>query len=432
LNNYKYISGKSNTKDIKIGVVGLGYVGLPLALAFAKIFNVIGFDLNKERIKGLRNGFDKNNDINKTDFLEKDIFFTDSEKHLRDVNFFVISVPTPVDDNKVPNLDYLIKASKLVSKYLNKGDFIIYESTVYPGATESICLPIILKETSLQLNTDFYLGYSPERINPGDKSKTIDQIVKVTSGSCPEAADYIDAVYKSIIKAGTLKASSIKVAEAAKVIENIQRDVNIALFNELAQIFNKLGIDSKDVFQAAASKWNFHNYQPGLVGGHCIGVDPYYMTYLCEQIQFQPKIINAGRAINDSMAKYVSSKFFRILKENVPKGSIHVLIIGASFKENCSDIRNSKVFEIYGLLANYGCLVDIIDEYVDEQEVYNIYKLKLNRNPKKNFYDGLLLAVPHDIYLDKGINFIKSFGKPDCIFFDLKSIYKKGDSQLRL
>lgn len=422
------------TNNLKIGVIGLGYVGLPLAHAFAEKYTVIGYDLNENRIEELKCGIDRNNDIDKSFFKKRKIIYTSSELLLKDINFFVVSVPTPVDDENQPNFEYIISASKLVAKYLKKGDYVVYESTVYPGATEEVCLPILLNNSQLIINKDFYLGYSPERINPGDKNKKIEDIVKITSGSCENSAEFIDKVYSSVIKAGTYKAVSIKVAEAAKVIENIQRDVNIALFNEFSKIFYKIDIDSKDVFQAAATKWNFHNYHPGLVGGHCIGVDPYYMTFLCEKLKYNPKIINSGRELNDSMANYAANIFVDLMNKNIDnKDNIYkVLIIGVSFKEDCNDIRNSKVINLFESLKKKGCKVDITDKNVDGNYFKKKYNTPLLKSPPKCSYDGIILAVPHKIYIDKGVNYIRKFGKENHLFFDLLSVFSKNQSDIRL
>ncbi len=410
----------------------MGYVGLPLALTFASKYKVIGFDLQKKRINELQNNFDRNKDIESYNLSNKNISYTSNEKKLLEVNVFIIAVPTPVDINNKPDFSCLINATKLVSNYLQKNSVIIYESTVYPGATEEICLPLILRKSNLTLNRDFFLGYSPERINPGDKEKTVSDIIKVTSGSNEESAEFIDNLYSSVIKAGTYKADSIKVAEAAKVIENIQRDVNIALFNELAKIFNNINIDSNDVFKAAATKWNFHKYQPGLVGGHCIGVDPYYMTFLCEKLKYKSLIISSGREINDSMANYAAKRFVDLIKVRTGMSKHKILIIGVSFKKDCNDIRNSKVFDLFKSLIKYNCKVDLTDDYVDSKDVLKKYNIALIKDPPKQYYDGIIFAVPHKIYLNKGVEYIRSFGKSNHSFFDLQSVFDKDQSDIRL
>ena len=364
--------------------------------------------------------------------LDIDINFSSEEIDLEDINIFIITVPTPVDSLNQPDFKYLIEATNLISKFLNKNSFVIYESTVYPGATEEVCLPIILKSTNLTLNKDFFLGYSPERVNPGDKDKTIRDIIKITSGSCEYASNFVDQLYSSVVSAGTFKVNSIKVAEAAKLIENIQRDVNIALINELSKIFYKLNIDTNEVLEASSTKWNFHKYKPGLVGGHCIGIDPFYMSYLCQKFDHNPVIITSGRKINDSMAKDAANRFFNLLNKNFQSSSFRVLIIGITFKENCNDIRNSKVFDLINMLKDLGCLVDVTDQIVDSKIIFEKKNLSLIKNPSKNFYDGIILAVPHEVYVNRGINYLKSFGKKDHLFFDLRGVFKINQSDLRL
>ncbi len=418
--------------NLYIAVIGLGYVGLPLALAFAEKYKVIGFDLISKRINELKSKVDRNCEIDKNELDNKNIKFTANEKDLENVNIFIVTVPTPVDKNNKPDFTCLIDATKLVSKYISKNGYVIYESTVYPGATEEICVPIISEISKLNFNTDFFVGYSPERVNPGDKTKTLKDIIKLTSGSSPEAANFVDELYSSIISAGTFKVKSIKLAEAAKLIENIQRDVNIALVNELSKIFFRLGIDTNEVITASSTKWNFQKYYPGLVGGHCIGVDPYYMSFLCEKLKYEPKLIASGREINDSMAKDLAIRIYDLLNKKLKNNSYIVLVIGLTFKENCNDIRNSKVFDLVKSLNNFGCKVDVIDENVDQEFINKEHELNLIRNPKLNYYDGVVLAVPHNIYVDKGVNFIRSFGKKEHLFFDLKGVFKIEESDLRM
>ena len=432
MDNSSSIKNLNLNQNLKIAIIGLGYVGLPLSITFANKYKVIGFDKSIERIEDLKNGFDRNNELNKSNLENKNISFSSDEKDLDDVNIFIITVPTPVDSLNQPDFKYLIDATNLISKFLKKNSFIIYESTVYPGATEEVCLPIILKSTELIFNKDFFLGYSPERVNPGDKEKTIKDIIKITSGSSEYATNFIDKLYSSVISAGTFKVDSIKVAEAAKLIENIQRDVNIALINELSKIFYKLNIDTNEVIEASSTKWNFHKYKPGLVGGHCIGIDPFYMSYLCQKIDHNPVIIASGRKINDSMARDAANRFFNLLNKKFQISNFKILIIGITFKENCNDIRNSKVFDLINSLKDLGCLVDVTDEVVDSKIILEKKDLNLLLNPPKNTYDGIILAVPHLIYLNRGINYLKSFGKKDHIFFDLRGVFKKNQSDLRL
>ena len=418
---------------MRIAIIGLGYVGLPLAISLSKKYNVVGFDINKNRIQDLINGFDTTKQINKDNLISSNIEFTFDHRNLFNISVFIIAVPTPIKITKEPDLENIINATEMVSKYLKRESYVIYESTVYPGLTEEICLPILKKNSGLKLNEDFYIGYSPERINPGDNTKTIDNIVKITSGSCKKASDFIDDLYKSIINAGTFKAESIKVAEAAKVIENIQRDVNIALINELSMIFNKMGIDTIEVLNASASKWNFHKYLPGLVGGHCIGVDPYYLKHKADQLGINSRMISAGRYTNDYMPEYIATKFMQILLKKVKNlSSVKVLIMGITFKEDCQDIRNSKVFDLILELKKFSIKVDVFDPIANPLEVLKEHNIYLNKKLNDSFYDGLILAVPHDYFLKKGIKYIKNILKKESIFFDLKSVYSKNDSDFRL
>ena len=421
-------------QDKEIAIVGLGYVGLPLAVAFGKKYKTIGFDINQKRIKDLKEFNDRTlevtkGEIKKSQFLE----FTSNQEQMRNCSIYIVTVPTPIDTDKRPDLSAIRNASQLVGNLLSKGDYVIYESTVYPGVTEEICVPILEEYSGLKFNHDFFCGYSPERINPGDKNHRVEDIVKVTSGSTKEAANVIDKLYSSIITAGTFKASSIKVAEAAKVIENTQRDINIALINELSIVFDTLNIDTKDVLEAAETKWNFINFKPGLVGGHCIGVDPYYLTYKAIKSGYTPEIILTGRKLNDDMGKYVSKRTLDLMNESniVPKDS-KILIMGFSFKENCPDIRNSLVFDLYSTIKKDCNLVDVFDPWVDPKEAKEYYDLDIIDAPKRDFYDAIIIAIAHQEFLDLGIEEIRRFGKDNSIIFDIKSIFDSNDTDGRL
>ena len=407
---------------MKIAVIGLGYVGLPLAHAFCEKFDVIGFDISNSRIDELKNAIDRTLELSSaqlSEAIENGIVFTSNSEEIADCNFFIVTVPTPIDINNKPDLSPLISASKLVSRYINKGDIIVYESTVYPGATEEVCVPILEEGSKLIFNEDFFCGYSPERINPGDKEHTVKKILKITSGSNPQISKKIDDVYSQVIEAGTYLAPSIKVAEAAKVIENSQRDINIAFVNELAIIFNKLNIDTSEVLKAAETKWNFLPFKPGLVGGHCIGVDPYYLTYKSLQAGYSPEVILAGRRLNDNMPIYIANQYVKLIASKVlqVKG-FKVLILGITFKENCPDIRNSKVIDIYRELEEFGCNVDISDYWADSEEVLDEYHIHLKDNPLIDEYDGVVVAVAHDNY--RSLKF-----RNDQIIYDVKSIIKE-------
>lgn len=419
---------------LKLAVIGLGYVGLPLALAFAKKRKVIGFDINKIRINELTSGIDRNKESLKEELQEiKFLNFTSNPEDLKFSNCYIITVPTPVDEFKKPNLDFLINATKMISSMLKKNDVVIYESTVYPGCLEEQCVPILERFSNLKFNEDFYCGYSPERINPGDKEHTISNIKKITSGSTPEIADLIDDLYKEIISAGTHKAPSIKVAEAAKVIENTQRDLNIALINELSMLFGQMNIDTQSVLDAAGSKWNFLNFKPGLVGGHCIGVDPYYLTYKAESIGFNPKVILAGRETNDNMGIHVSSNFvLEMNKKDISVKGSNILIMGLTFKENCADIRNSGIENVIKELNKYGCNVDLYDPWANSNEINEIYDKYPNTNLTNNSYDGVIIAVRHEIFKNMGIKKIKNLCKKKCIIYDLKYLFSKHDVDMRL
>ncbi|MGB5578303.1 MAG: nucleotide sugar dehydrogenase, partial [Woeseiaceae bacterium] len=385
-------------KNLRIGIVGLGYVGLPLAVEFGKQYPTVGFDINADRVAELESGKDATLECSSEELAEaKHLGYASSTDAIADCNFYVVTVPTPIGDSNRPLLTPLKMASQMLSGVIKKGDIVVYESTVYPGATEEFCVPLLEKESGLKMNKDFFVGYSPERINPGDKEHRLPSILKVTSGSTPEVAEFVDGVYKSIITAGTHKASSIKVAEAAKVIENTQRDVNIALVNELAMIFERVGIDTEEVLEAAGTKWNFLPFRPGLVGGHCIGIDPYYLTYKAEQLGYHPQMILAGRRINDNMSLYVASQ---IIKKMLSKGmqplTSRVLILGLTFKENCPDLRNTKVVDIKKELESYGVKIDIHDPWVDADEARQEYGFDLVSKPEKGAYDGVIIAVAHD------------------------------------
>ena len=421
-------------EDLKLAVIGLGYVGLPLALEFSKKKNVIGFDINKNRINELKSGIDKNLEFNKEKLQKaQQLYLTHNIEDLKLANCFIVTVPTPIDKFKKPDLKPLYLASEIISKLLKKNDIVIYESTVYPGCIEEECIPILEKYSNLSLNKDFLCGYSPERVNPGDKQHTISNIKKITSGSTPEATNLVDNLYKSIITAGTHKAPSIKVAEAAKVIENTQRDLNIALINELSILFNKLNIDTQAVLDAAESKWNFLPFKPGLVGGHCIGVDPYYLTYKAESIGYETKIILAGRELNDKMGEYVASQLVLAMKKKkIEIKNSRVLIMGLTFKENCADIRNSGVKILYESLKKFNCIIDLYDPWANEDDIKKIYHINPIQSLTENTYDGLLIAVAHDKFKNLGENFIKNLCKKTRVIYDLKNLFKSDKIDLRL
>ncbi len=410
----------------KITVIGLGYVGLPLAIEFGKHFQTKGYDINSKRIQDLKKGIDSTLEVSKAQFnSSKKISFTNDINDIKDSNIYIVTVPTPVDDFKRPNLKPLEKSSRDVGSVLKKGDIVIYESTVYPGATEEFCVPILENESGLKLNKDFFCGYSPERINPGDKKHTLTNITKIVSGSNKKALKNINELYSKIIKAGIHKAPSIKVAEAAKVIENTQRDVNIALINELSMLFAKLNINSKDVFDAANTKWNFLDFRPGLVGGHCIGVDPYYLTHKAHEIGFYPEMILAGRRTNDLMSDYLVNKVFDLMiKKNIKISNARFLVMGLTFKEDCPDVRNTKVTDIVFSLKEYSKYVDIYDPWVSRDEIRDTYSLKINKNLKANTYDVVIIAVPHNKFKQMGINKIKKLAKSNNVIFDAKQIFK--------
>ena len=421
-------------KNIKIAVIGLGYVGLPLAVEFGKHLPVVGFDINTSRIAALRAGTDHTLEVSDEELTQAShLSYSSDTQALKNCNFFIVTVPTPIDDYKQPDLTPLIKASEAIGSLLEKDDIVVYESTVYPGATEEVCIPMLEKVSGLTFNQDFYAGYSPERINPGDKEHRVTNILKVTAGSTPEVADFVDQVYNLIITAGTHKAASIKVAEAAKVIENTQRDVNIALINELAVIFNKMGIDTQAVLEAAGTKWNFLPFRPGLVGGHCIGVDPYYLTHKAQSIGYNPEIILAGRRLNDSMGEYVVTQLVKtMIKKRIQVEGAKVLILGLSFKENCPDVRNTKIIDIVHELEEYNIEVDVYDPWVDAVEAEREYNVTPVSKPAKNSYDGIILAVAHNQFVEMGIEQIRSLGKSSHVLYDLKYVFAKEDTDIRL
>jgi UDP-N-acetyl-D-galactosamine dehydrogenase len=435
LNGIKIIIKMINkNEDLKLAIIGLGYVGLPLALEFSKKKKVIGFDINNKRISELRSGIDKNLEFSKEELQNlKQLNFTNSVEDLKSANCFIITVPTPVDEFKKPNLTPLLMASEMIGKIIKKGNLIIYESTVYPGCIEEECVPILVKFSELNFNKDFFCGYSPERINPGDKKHTISNIKKITSGSTPKIANLVDDLYNEIITVGTHKAPSIKVAEAAKVIENTQRDLNIALINELSILFNKLNIDTQAVLDAAGSKWNFLPFKPGLVGGHCIGVDPYYLTFKAEKIGYHPNIILSGREINDNMGNYVASEMIKEMKKKKiqVKGS-KILIMGLTFKENCADIRNSGVKNVIEILKKNSCDLDLYDPWADNEEIKKIYGTAPQLRLNNDFYDGIIIAVAHEKFKKMGHAEIKNLCKKNHIIYDLKYLFSKDQVDLRL
>ena len=423
-----------NINKLKIAVIGLGYVGLPLAVEFGKKNPVVGFDINASRIAALMAGTDHTLEVSDEELaVAINLRYSSDIQTLKDCNFFIVTVPTPIDSSKQPDLTPLITASKAIGSLLKKDDIVVYESTVYPGATEEVCVPVLEEVSGLILNQDFYAGYSPERINPGDKEHRVTNILKVTAGSTPEVADFIDEVYNLIITAGTHKAPSIRVAEAAKVIENTQRDVNIALINELAVIFNKMGIDTEAVLKAAGTKWNFLPFRPGLVGGHCIGVDPYYLTHKAQAIGHNPEIILAGRRLNDSMGEYVVTQLVKtMIKKRIQIEGAKVLVLGLSFKENCPDVRNTKVIDIIHELQKYNVEIDVHDPWINANEANREYSITPISQPISNQYDGIILAVAHEQFIKMGIEKIRALGKDNHVLYDLKYLFTKEDTDIRL
>ena len=411
-----------NIETKRIAVIGLGYVGLPLAVEFGKFFQTIGFDINQHRVEELLSEADSTLEVTSSELREAiNLSFTNDLNDLRSCNIFIITVPTPIDENKNPDLRPLISASKIAGGLIKKDDIVIYESTVYPGATEEVCVPILEKISKLKFNVDFYCGYSPERINPGDKEHRLPLIKKVTSGSSPLTADIVDSIYQRIIKAGTHKAPSIKVAEASKVIENTQRDINIALINELALIFNKLEIDTESVLEAAGTKWNFLPFRPGLVGGHCIGVDPYYLTHKAIEVGYSPDIILAGRRLNDDMGSYVVKQVIALMRsKSIDVKNANILIMGLTFKENCPDIRNTRVVDLVNGFLKNNCLVDVYDPWVNKVEANNEYGIMPIIAPLQKKYDAIVLAVAHNEFKELSIQHIRAFGKDKHILYDIK------------
>lgn len=421
-------------QDVKLAIVGLGYVGLPLAVEFGKKRSVLGFDIDSHRIDELKRGQDHTLEVDEAELAAAtQLEFTADAARLAQANVYIVTVPTPIDAYKQPDLTPLRKASETIGRVLKRGDIVIYESTVYPGATEEDCVPVLERASGLVFNRDFYAGYSPERINPGDKSHRVSTIKKVTSGSTPEVADLVDALYGQIVTAGTHKAASIRVAEAAKVIENTQRDVNIALINELALIFNKMGIDTEAVLQAAGTKWNFLPFRPGLVGGHCIGVDPYYLTHKAQSLGYHPEIILAGRRLNDAMGGYVVSQLVKAMtKRRIHVQGARVLVMGLTFKENCPDLRNTRVVDIVRELREYGVEADVHDPWVDPAEAQAEYGIQPVPAPGPGQYDGIVLAVAHRQFAELGAARIRAYGKPEHVLYDLKYVLQPGESDLRL
>jgi len=420
--------------DLKIAVIGLGYVGLPLAVEFGKKVPVVGFDIYQKRIDELQSGQDHTLEVSPEELKQANqLGYSANLEDLKSCNFFIVTVPTPIDDFKQPDLTPLVKASTSIGQVLKKGDVVVYESTVYPGATEEVCIPVLENISGLTFNQDFFAGYSSKRINLGDKLRRVTNILKITSGSTPEVAEFVDQVYKLVIEAGTHKASSIKVAEAAKVIENTQRDVNIALINELAVIFNKMGIDTEAVLQAAGTKWNFLPFRPGLVGGHCIGVDPYYLTHKAQSIGLHPEIILAARRLNDRMGEYVATQLIKeMVKKRIQVVGSKILVMGLSFKENCPDIRNTKIVDIVNALKEYDLDLDIYDPWVDIDEAKHEYGLAPVNVLKKNEYDAIILAVVHDQFKQMTAREIHALGKTKHVLFDLKYILNKDETSIRL
>ena len=411
----------------RIGLVGLGYVGLPLAVEFGKHLPTIGLDINTQRIEELNSGFDRSLECTKEEMdLAGKLSFSADPSHLKDCNVYIVTVPTPIDGYNRPDLTPLVKASHSVGKVLSAGDIVIYESTVYPGATEEVCVPILEAQSGLKYNQDFFCGYSPERINPGDKQHRITNIKKVTSGSTPEVSEFVDALYRLIIVAGTHRASSIRVAEAAKVIENTQRDVNIALINELAILFHKLGLNTLEVLEAAGSKWNFLPFRPVLVGGHCIGVDPYYLTHKAQEVGYHPEIILAGRRINDGMGEYVVQRLVKLMnRRRIHVSQANILILGLTFKENCPDIRNTRVIDIIDELKSYSANVDVYDPWASPHEAHEEYGVDLIGELRQDYYDAVIIAVSHQEFVAMGIDKIRALGKAESVVFDVKYLFPK-------
>ncbi|WP_435106089.1 nucleotide sugar dehydrogenase [Arhodomonas sp. AD133] len=419
---------KPSKEQPRIAVVGLGYVGLPLAVAMARCYPVVGFDVKTSRIEALRTGWDETREVSPEDLrgAESQLTFTDDVDRLRDCNVYIVTVPTPIDAARQPDLGPLRAASETVGRVVSPGDVVIYESTVYPGATEEECVPVVERMSGLVYNRDFFVGYSPERINPGDHAHRVADIVKVTAGSTPEVADFVDALYARVIAAGTHRASSIRVAEAAKVIENTQRDVNIALVNELAMLFDRLGIDTREVLAAAGTKWNFLPFRPGLVGGHCIGVDPYYLTYKAQQVGHHPEMILAGRRTNDAMGGYVAAQVVKLMtKRKLPVVDAEILVLGLAFKENCPDLRNTRVVDIISELADYHARISVHDPWVAREEARTEYGITLAEEPEPGRYDAVILAVAHDEFREMGLERLRALLRPGGVLYDIKGVFPR-------
>ena len=420
-------------ENYRIALVGLGYVGLPLAVEFSKKYNTHGFDTSETRVSELLSGVDKTLELSEKDLNSSNVIYTSNLDDIKNCNIYIITVPTPIDENNIPDLSMVGEATTNIAKILNKGDIVIYESTVYPGLTEEFCVPIIERESGLKYNKQFYCGYSPERINPGDKEHKIKDIVKVTSGSTSDIATLIDNLYRSIIPAGTYLAQSIKVAEMAKVIENTQRDVNIALINEFAQICNKLDIDTEDVLKASETKWNFIPFRPGLVGGHCIGIDPYYLTYKCEQVGHKPEVILSGRLLNDNMHNFIAEDVISLMeKKKIELENAKILIMGFTFKENCPDYRNSRSFNLKQTLEQKGFSVDVYDPWINNDKIHKEFHFLPVTEPEEGVYDAIILTVAHNEFISMGENTIRSFGKDNHILYDMKYILPASKSDARL
>lgn len=420
--------------DLRVAVLGLGYVGLPLAVAFGRHLPTVGFDVSADRVTELVRGEDRTLEVTADELRDsKQLSFASDESALKECNVFVIAVPTPIDEHNYPDLGALRSASTMVGCALKRGDVVVYESTVYPGATEEVCVPVLEAQSGLKFNEDFFVGYSPERANPGDKEHRLETIMKVTSGSTPEIADFVDSLYGKVVLAGTYKAPSIKVAEAAKVIENTQRDLNIALINELALIFNRLSIDTEEVLKAAGTKWNFLPFRPGLVGGHCIGVDPYYLTHKAQAVGYHPEVILAGRRINDGMGRYVASQLIKgLIKTGSPIAGGRVLVLGLTFKENCPDLRNTRVIDIIEELEGYGLVVDVVDPWASSEESVHEFGRQLVREPTTGTYDGIVLAVAHDEFRQLGYPGVSALGTDKCVIYDVKGVLGHHDRVIRL
>lgn len=421
-------------ENIVIAIIGLGYVGLPLAVEFGKKYKVIGFDINTNRIAQLKKGFDETLEVTENEIVSAtNLTFTTNREELPQANVYIVTVPTPINEHLQPDLTPLIKASELVAGVISKGDTVIYESTVYPGATEDDCVPVLESVSGLTFNQDFFVGYSPERINPGDKLRRLTDITKVTAGSTPKIANFVDELYRSIITAGTYKAKNIKIAEASKVIENTQRDINIAIVNEFAKIFGRLGVDTEDVLNAASTKWNFLNFKPGLVGGHCIGVDPYYLVRKSQSVGYHPELILAARRINESMSEHVVQQLINaMLKRRIHVNGARILIMGVSFKENCPDVRNTKIIDIYNRLIEFGVVVDIIDPMVKAEEIKDEYDIELAPKPEEGAYDAIILAVNHNEFRDMGRDKITKLAKANHVLYDLKHVLEYQEDDIRL